>query len=56
MCLSCGHRFFTNEIICPEYPTVIKRDGREEEFDCDKIRIGLSKAFKKCLAAEEKID
>ncbi|MDR3144234.1 MAG: transcriptional regulator NrdR [Puniceicoccales bacterium] len=56
ICLACGYRFFTSETICAEFPAVIKRDGREEEFDCDKIRIGLSKAFKKCAAVEEKVE
>jgi transcriptional repressor NrdR len=43
-------------VICAEYPTVIKRSGREEEFDCEKIKIGLSKAFKKEPGIEEKIN
>jgi transcriptional repressor NrdR len=56
MCLDCGHRFFTNEIVCEEYPTVIKRDGREEGFDKKKIKIGLMKAFKKCIGVEERVE
>jgi transcriptional repressor NrdR len=56
MCLDCGYRFFTNEVICEEYPVVIKRDGREEEFDREKIKIGLMKAFKKCVGIGEKVE
>jgi transcriptional repressor NrdR len=56
VCLGCNHRFFTNEVICAEYPTVIKRDGREEEFDCEKVKIGLFKAFKKEQGVGEKVD
>jgi transcriptional repressor NrdR len=35
---------------------VTKRDGREETFDELKIRIGLSKAFKKHAGVGEKIN
>ncbi|MDR2779295.1 MAG: transcriptional regulator NrdR [Puniceicoccales bacterium] len=56
ICLRCGHRFFTNEIVCIEYPIVIKRDGREEEFDGEKIKIGLLKAFKKQAGIKEKVN
>jgi transcriptional repressor NrdR len=56
VCLSCGHRFFTNETICTDYPTVIKRDGREEEFDREKILAGLWKAFKKCPGADGEVN
>jgi transcriptional repressor NrdR len=56
LCLGCGYKFFTNEVVCTEYPVVVKRNGREEEFEREKIRIGLMKAFKKCAGAEEKVD
>ncbi|MDR1890817.1 MAG: transcriptional regulator NrdR [Puniceicoccales bacterium] len=56
VCLKCGHRFFTNEIVCVEYPIVIKRDGREEEFDGEKIKAGLLKAFKKQKGIKEKVN
>jgi transcriptional repressor NrdR len=56
MCLRCCHRFFTNEIVCEEYPIVVKRDGREEEFDREKIKIGLLKSLKKCVGVEEKAE
>jgi transcriptional repressor NrdR len=56
VCLSCGHRFCTGETIYAEYPTVIKRDGREEEFDREKIREGLRRAFRKYPGVEGEID
>ncbi|MDR1457814.1 MAG: transcriptional regulator NrdR [Puniceicoccales bacterium] len=56
VCLKCGHRFFTNETLCVEYPVVIKRDGRKEEFDGEKIKAGLMKAFKKQSGIKEKIN
>jgi transcriptional repressor NrdR len=56
VCLGCGHRFFTNETVCEEYPIVIKRNGKEEEFDRDKVKIGLSKAFKKSANIGNKVD
>ncbi|MDR2776531.1 MAG: transcriptional regulator NrdR [Puniceicoccales bacterium] len=56
VCLKCDHRFFTNEISCVEYPIVIKRDNRKEEFDGEKIRAGLMKAFKKRSGIKEKVN
>ena len=46
-CISCGKRFTTYEKI-EEIPImVVKRDGRREPFDSDKIRIGIRKACEK---------
>jgi transcriptional repressor NrdR len=42
--------------VCVEYPNVIKRDGRKEEFDGEKIKAGLMKAFKKQSGIKEKIN
>ncbi|HWZ95966.1 MAG TPA: transcriptional regulator NrdR [Opitutaceae bacterium] len=36
-CLECGHRFTTTESFVREGLAVIKRDGRREEFDRDKL-------------------
>jgi transcriptional repressor NrdR len=35
---------------------VIKRDGRKEEFDGEKIKTGLMKAFKKQNGIKEKVN
>jgi transcriptional repressor NrdR len=36
-CLECGHRFTTTEAFVREGLSVIKRDGRREEFDREKL-------------------
>src|SRR3954470_15285636 len=36
-CLECGHRFTTTEMLVREGLVVIKRDGRREEFDREKL-------------------
>ena len=56
VCLKCLHKFVTNEVICAEYPTVIKRDGRQEVFDLDKLKNGLLRAFKRSSDSIEKVN
>src|SRR5512135_2196237 len=46
-CLSCGRRFTTYERIEEELPLVVKRDGRREPYDRQKILSGISKACEK---------
>jgi transcriptional repressor NrdR len=46
-CINCGKRFTTYEKI-EEIPImVVKRDGRREQFDSEKIRMGIRKACEK---------
>ena len=46
-CLACSKRFTTYERI-EEIPLmIIKKDGRREEFNRDKIRTGITKACEK---------
>lgn len=46
-CINCGKRFTTYEKI-EELPVmVVKKDGRREPFDSDKIREGVRKACEK---------
>ena len=46
-CINCGKRFTTYEKI-EEIPImVVKRDGRREPFDSEKIRVGVRKACEK---------
>ena len=46
-CINCGKRFTTYEKI-EEIPImVVKRDGRREAFDSEKIRMGVRKACEK---------
>ena len=46
-CLSCGRRFTTYERIEEELPLVVKRDGRREPYDRQKILSGVRKACEK---------
>lgn len=46
-CLSCSERFTTYEKLERSFPLVIKKDGRREEFDRDKIIHGVQKACQK---------
>jgi transcriptional repressor NrdR len=46
-CLKCSRRFTTYEHVEHTLPLVIKKDGRREQFDRNKILSGLSKACEK---------
>ena len=46
-CLGCGKRFTTYEKIENIPLMVVKKDGRREPFDLDKIRKGLYRAMEK---------
>jgi transcriptional repressor NrdR len=46
-CTGCEHRFTTYEEIERENLTVLKRDGRHEEFTKDKLFSGIKKACQK---------
>jgi transcriptional repressor NrdR len=46
-CLNCGKRFTTYEKIEDVPLMVLKKDGRREEFDIDKVRKGLYRAVEK---------
>lgn len=46
-CLKCGKRFTTYERRAEIELWVIKRDGRRELFNLNKIKVGLSKALEK---------
>jgi len=54
-CLQCGQRFTTYERIeaVPFY--VIKKDGRREDFDPQKLVMGLRKATEKRDISQEKL-
>ena len=41
LCLQCGFRFTTYESIIPADIYVVKRDGRREDFQPDKLRDGI---------------
>jgi transcriptional repressor NrdR len=46
-CLKCGKRFTTYEKPEGIHLMVIKKDGRREEFDIDKVKKGLYRAVEK---------
>ncbi len=46
-CLKCGSRFNTLEGLLLSYPYVVKKDGRREPFNLDKLRKGILIACKK---------
>ena len=46
-CLSCEERFTTYERVVLATLMVVKRDGRREEFDPDKLALGVRKACAK---------
>lgn len=55
-CLNCKKRFTTYERIENISLSVIKRSGKIEEFDREKLKRGISKAVKKRHLPEESID
>jgi transcriptional repressor NrdR len=55
-CLKCGKRFTSYERVEELAPMVIKKDGRREPFNADKIRNGLLIACKKRPIETDKID
>jgi transcriptional repressor NrdR len=46
-CLECGRRFTTYEKLEDVLPMVVKKDGRREPFNRDKILSGIRKACQK---------
>ncbi|WP_447973685.1 transcriptional regulator NrdR [Nitrospira sp. Kam-Ns4a] len=46
-CLACKRRYTTYERIEESLPMVVKKDGRREPFDRNKILVGLKKACEK---------
>ena len=46
-CLKCKQRFTTYERADAVFPWVIKKDGRRQEFDAEKIRAGVLRALEK---------
>ena len=46
-CFSCSDRFTTYEKLERSLPLLVKKDGRREEFDRDKIISGVRKACQK---------
>ncbi|MEN6420742.1 MAG: transcriptional regulator NrdR [Smithella sp.] len=55
-CLGCTKRFTTYEYVEDVLPMVVKKDGRREQFDRQKILTGIKKACEKRPISMEAID
>jgi transcriptional repressor NrdR len=55
-CLGCARRFTTYEYVEDILPMVVKKDGRREQFDRQKILNGVKKACEKRPISMEAID
>jgi len=55
-CLNCSKRFTTYEYVEDVLPMVVKKDGRREQFDRQKILNGIKKACEKRPISMESID
>ncbi|MBW1646256.1 MAG: transcriptional repressor NrdR [Deltaproteobacteria bacterium] len=55
-CLSCGKRFTTFENIEISIPMIVKRDGRRETYDRQKVTVGIQKACEKRPVGVEEIE
>lgn len=55
-CLGCSKRFTTYEYVEDVLPMVVKKDGRREQFDRQKILNGIKKACEKRPISMESID
>ena len=56
MCARCGHRFTTYEEVLKARLRVIKRDGRHEELDRNKLISGIQRACEKRPVSVEKVE
>jgi transcriptional repressor NrdR len=55
-CLRCSHRFTTYEKVEEFMPLVIKKDGRREAFDPNKVITGITTACEKRPVSIEEIE
>jgi len=56
LCDSCANRFTTYERTVGTFPAVIKKDGRREDWNREKILRGLSKACEKRPVSVNRIE
>lgn len=55
-CLRCKKRFTTYEKVEKSELYVVKKDGKRERFDVDKLSGGIYKAFEKRPVSKEHVD
>jgi transcriptional repressor NrdR len=56
VCLKCGYRFTTYEEVVKASLRVIKRDGRHEELDRQKLMSGMERACEKRPISAQQIE
>jgi transcriptional repressor NrdR len=55
-CIRCSHRFTTYEKVEESMPLVVKKDGRREAFDPNKVITGITTACEKRPVSIEEIE
>jgi transcriptional repressor NrdR len=55
-CIECNRRFTTYERVEISIPLVVKKDGRREHFDRDKLKSGIMKACEKRQVSVDEIE
>ncbi len=55
-CLQCKRRFTTYERVEELAPLIVKKDGRRETFDRDKLLAGLQKACEKRPVSSDRLE
>jgi len=55
-CIKCKKRFTTYERVEMNLPTVVKKDGRRERFDIEKVRMAIIKPCEKLPISREIIE
>ncbi|MBW1873257.1 MAG: transcriptional regulator NrdR, partial [Deltaproteobacteria bacterium] len=55
-CSDCSRRFTTYEKVETTIPMVIKKDGRREQFDREKMKSGILKACQKRSVSIDEIE
>ena len=55
-CSFCGERFSTMETVLRASLKVLKKDGRSEEFQKEKLLAGLAKAAVKCSVSVSQLE
>ena len=55
-CTECGRRFTTRERVEEIYPKICKRDERREDYDREKLVLGIQKACEKRAVSADAIE
>jgi transcriptional repressor NrdR len=55
-CLACSRRFTTYERVEELMPLIVKKDGRREAYDREKVLAGLQKACEKRPVSSEQLE